>query len=225
MKFPTFKVPIRSSIIALACICAFNSNAQKGEFGVRFMPTFSAFDVQTSSGGTVSGEVTFGFGAGLLLAMNITEHVGIQAEVIYNEVSQKYAEDNIQREVNLQYVNIPLLLSLNTGKTNPVNFNFVVGPQIGISIGSELLQEGGNGTDPDAVLSVKKGDLGLAYGAGLSFGLTPSQTFRLGLGFRGVYGIIDISDNSNNLQNDSYYLLDKSHIKTYSGYIGLSFLF
>jgi hypothetical protein len=75
------------------------------------------------------------------------------------------------------------------------------------------------------VLAVKKGDLGVAYGAGLSFGLTPAKTFRLGIGFRGVYGLIDISDNNNALADDSYYLLDRSHIKTYSGYVGLSFLF
>lgn len=28
------------------------------EFGFRFMPTFSSFDMKTSSGGTVKGEVT-----------------------------------------------------------------------------------------------------------------------------------------------------------------------
>jgi hypothetical protein len=218
LKFKLFTLAILLSVGTMM-------QAQKGEFGVRFMPTFSAFDVNTSSGGTIDGEVTFGLGAGVLLALNITDHVGIQGEVIYNKVSQKYAEDNVNRRIDLKYVNIPLLLSLNTGKTNPVNFNFVVGPQLGISVGSEFLVDDGNNNDPNAVLSVKKGDLGIAYGAGVSFGLTPSQTFRLGLGFRGVYGVVDISDNSNNISNDSYYLLDRSKIKTYSGYIGLSFLF
>jgi hypothetical protein len=36
---------------------------------------------------------------------------------------QKITGINIKREVRLRYINIPLLLSLNADKTNPVNFN------------------------------------------------------------------------------------------------------
>lgn len=198
---------------------------QKGEFGVRFMPTVSNFDIQTSDGGQVSGEATIGIGAGIVLGLNFSEHIGIQAEAIYNTLTQKYQEQEVNREIRLKYVNIPLLLSLNTGKTKPVNFNAVVGPQIGISVGTELFTNNGNDPDDEAVLSVKKGDLGFAYGAGVDFGLNTAKTFRLGIGFRGVYGLFDISDNSNSLTTDSYYLLDRTHLKTYSGYAGVSFLF
>lgn len=225
MKYLDFKFLLPVVVMAILSISSSSAIAQKGEFGVRLMPTFSSFDVTSSTGGNIDGEITFGWGAGILLAYNISEHVGIQGEVIYNKLSQKFAENNLEREVRLRYVNIPLLLSLNTGKTKPVNFNFVIGPQIGLSVGSDLFSDDNNGTDPNPVLAVKKGDLGVAYGAGVSIGLIPAQTFRLGLGFRGVYGLLDISDNSNNLAEGSYYLLDRSNIKTYSGYIGLSFLF
>lgn len=200
-----------------------NAQDQKGEFGVRFMPTISSFDVQSSSGGRISSDATIGFGAGIFLGYNFSEHFGIQGEVIYSTLNQKYNENDVEKEVKLEYINIPLLLSYNTGKLEPVNFNVVLGPQIGISVGSELFSS--DGGDPDAVLSVKKGDLGFAYGAGLDFGLNANKTFRLGIGFRGVYGLIDISDNSNNNNTNSYYVLDKAHIKTYSAYLGVSFLF
>jgi hypothetical protein len=198
---------------------------QKGEFGVRFMPTVSNFDIQTSEGGQVSGEATIGIGAGIVLGLNFSDHIGIQAEAIYNTLTQKYREQDVDREIRLKYLNIPLLLSLNTGKTKPVNFNAVVGPQIGISVGTELFTNDINDPDDEAVLSVKKGDLGFAYGAGLDFGLNTAKTFRLGFGFRGVFGLFDISDNSNSLTTDSYYILDRTHLKTYSGYAGVSFLF
>ena len=97
--------------------------------------------------------------------------------------------------------------------------------RIGISVGSELFTSDGGDPDNEAVLSVKKGDLGFAYGAGFDFGLNTAKTFRLGIGFRGVYGLIDISDNSNNNSTNSYYVLDKALIKTYSVYLGASFLF
>src|SRR5690349_20898671 len=103
-----------------------------GELGFRFMPTFSSFNMQTSSGGTVKGEVTLGYGVGGVLGLNFSNHVGIQGEVIYNSLSQKYKDQALQRQINVRYINIPVLLSLNTGKTNPVNLNVVAGPQFGL---------------------------------------------------------------------------------------------
>lgn len=202
------------------------STAQKGEIGIRVMPTFSSFDLQSSSGGTVKGEVTLGYGIGALLAFNITENVGVQAEVIYNTLSQKYREQDIERKVKLKYVNIPLLLSLNTGRTKMVNFNLVVGPQIGLSVGSDIEVSGFDNADStSAVLAVKKGDLGLAYGGGLDFSLNPEGTLRVNFGYRGVLGLFDISDRSQSLTTNSYYILDRAKVRTYSGYLGFCFLF
>jgi hypothetical protein len=202
------------------------SFAQLGEVGLRFMPTFSSFDAKSSDGGTISGEVTLGYGGGLLLGYHFNEYVGVQGEIIYTSISQKYKEQEKEHRVDLKYVNIPLMLSLNTGKTKLVNFNLVGGPQIGLSVGSKLTTEGDDGTtDSKAVLAVKKGDLGLAYGLGVDFGLNTAKTLRLGLGFRGVFGLFDISDNNNSNTTDSYYLLDRTKIQTYAGYLGVSYLF
>jgi hypothetical protein len=221
MKHNKSRLYAFASLFILAGFFGPGLHAQKGEFGIRFMPTVSNLEVQTSSGGQVSTDGTLGFGAGILLGFNFSDNFGIQGEAIYSTLNQKYSEDNTEKEVKLEYINVPLLLSYNTGKLKPVNFNVVAGPQIGISVGSEL---GGNDSG-DAVLAVKKGDLGFAYGAGFDFGLNAAKTFRLGIGFRGVYGLVDISDNSNNLESGSYYVLDKAHVKTYSVYLGASFIF
>lgn len=215
------KISLLTLVVIFSFLGLSGLQAQKGEFGVRFMPTISNLEVQTSSGGQITTDATVGFGAGILLGFNFSDNFGIQGEVIYSTLNQKYSEDDVEKEVKLEYINVPLLLSYNTGKLKPVNFNVVAGPQIGISVGSEL----GGTTDENAVLSVKKGDLGFAYGAGFDFGLNTAKTFRLGIGFRGVYGLVDISNNSNNLESGSYYVLDKAHVKTYSAYAGVSFLF
>jgi hypothetical protein len=225
MNHSKSKIITGISVATLLFAGALQAEAQKAELGFRFMPTFSSFEMQTSTGSRVKGDVTLGFGAGALLGFNLSDNVGIQGEVIYNSISQKYKELDVERKVNLRYINIPLMLSLNTGKTQPVNANFVAGLQVGVSVGSSVTTTGGDGTTPQPILLMKKGDLGLAYGAGVDFGLTPSQTFRLGVGFRGVYGFLDISDNNTNTTSDSFYILDKTHIKTYSGYVGISFLF
>jgi hypothetical protein len=202
------------------------TKAQKGEFGIRYMPTFSSFDIKSSSGGVIKGEVTMGFGFGAFLGFNFTEHVGVQGEIIYTSLSQKYKDDFNSGTLKLRYINIPLLLSFNTGKTNAVNLNFVAGPQLGLSVGSSINSSSNDGTTTSAaVLAIKKGDLGFAYGAGVDFGINNARTTRLGLGYRGVLGIVDISDKNRSLTNDSYYVLDRTHLKTNAAYIGISFLF
>lgn len=223
MKNINNKVSVTFITIAFLLAGAFQAAGQNFEIGLRFMPTFNSFEISTPGDGRVKSDFSAGFGIGGIVGVNLWEHVGIQGEVIYSSISQKYKETDTERKINLKYVNIPLLLALNTGKTKAVNFNLVAGPQIGLSVGSSL---SGIGTDSTkAVLSVKKGDLGLAYGAGLDFGITPSRNVRVSIGFRGVYGLFDISDNSNTLTTDSYYLLDRTHIQTYAGYAGISFLF
>ncbi len=214
------------AIALLVIIGGLQAKAQKAEFGVRFMPTVSSFDMQSSSGGVVKGEAVLGYGGGAFLGFNFNDYVGIQVEAIYNSISQKYVEMNVERKVNLKYLNIPLLLTLNTGKSKAVNLSIVGGPQLGLSAGSSIKSSGGDGTTTtQAILSVKKGDVGLAYGAGLDFGINSTRSVRLGLGFRGVFGLVDISDNSETKVADTYYVLDRTKIKTYSGYIGLSILF
>ena len=218
---------LKQCIVVFALIFASTNSAvaQKAEIGVRFMPTISSFEMNTSAGGKINGEVTLGYGVGGFVGYNFTNHIGIQGEVIYTSLTQHYYELDVKRKINLRYVNIPLLLSLNTGKSKVINFNLVAGPQLGLGVGSSVETSGNNnGTvTTEAMLSVKKNDIGLAYGAGFDIGL-PAK-LRLGLGFRGVYGLIDISNNSKTNTTNSYYIIDRTHLKTYSGYIGLSFLF
>jgi Outer membrane protein beta-barrel domain len=196
------------------------------ELGFRFMPTFSSFKMQTSSSGeTVKSQVTLGYGAGALVALNFSRHIGIQGEVIYNSLSQKYKDQGLQHKINIRYINIPLLLSLNTGKSKPVNLNLVVGPQLGLNVGSSISASANPSDTVVAVLVVKKNDWGFAYGAGLEFLINKARTIRLDLGFRGVYGFVNISNTNQRSTSGVYYPLDQATVNTKSGYVGLTFLF
>ncbi|MBL7930228.1 MAG: PorT family protein [Bacteroidia bacterium] len=204
-----------------------NSDMQKkAEFGIRFMPAFTSLTLKTAEGGTVSGDVTLGFGLGVLLGFNFSNHIGVQTEVIYNSLSQKSKDAQSDRKITLKYVNVPLLFSVNTGKSKVINLNLVAGPQIGFNLGSSLTVSGVTDiNNPQPVLSVKKGDLGFAYGAGVDFGLNAARTVRLGLGYRGVFGLLDISNKSNTVITNSYYVLDRTKLRTHAVYAGLSILF
>jgi opacity protein-like surface antigen len=201
-----------------------NDDYAKFYLGARFMPTFTKFKVTTLDNGTAKTTFVVGYGVGGFLGVNLSKNAGIQAEVIYSTLSQKYTDRNIERRIDLSYIHIPLLLVLNTDVSKPVNLNICAGPQIGINTGSKLEAEGGSGVDTvQAVIAVKPADIGLAYGAGLDFRL--GEDLSLGVGFRGVYGLLDISDNSKTTTTNQYYILDRSHVTTYAGYIGLKLLF
>lgn len=199
------------------------SGHRMGEFGLRFMPTFSSFQMQNGDGGDVNGTPKLGLGAGLFLGFNFTRHFGLQGEIMYTAATQQYQEPTNAGEVSLRYVNVPVLMSINTSKGKRVNFNIVAGPQVGISVGSRVFASNADGNAP--LLAVKKGDLGFAYGGGLDFGLNPAKTIRLGIGFRGVYGLLDISDGGGIVINEGGVNMAQTNIKTYAGYVGLSVLF
>lgn len=192
-------------------------------FGVRIMPTITSFNFNKINSTTIQTTAKINYGVGALLGIHFTSHVGIQGELIYSRYSQKYRTQEFENEIKLSYINVPVLLSLNTGSSSPVNLNFVVGPQWGFNVGSKLEMAGNAYDSLQARLAVKKSDFGIAYGAGFDFGL--GQLIRLGIGFRGVYGLVDISDNSTTMTTNEYYILDKTHIKTYSAYAGLTFGF
>ena len=201
-----------------------NGDYSRFYIGARFMPTITKFDVNTLENGSAKTSFVIGYGIGGLIGVNLSKNIGIQAEVIYSSLSQKFTDKNAERQIDLTYIHIPLLFIFNTDISKPVNFNITAGPQIGINTGSSINTDGTSGSDTvTAVIAVKPADFGIAYGAGLDFRL--SSSLSLDIGFRGVLGILDISDKNKTTTSDQYYLLDRSHVETYAGYAGLKLLF
>lgn len=199
---------------------------RRGEFGIRYMPTFYSLTLRDANNETVQGSLTMSHGWGVMLGFNLSRHVGIVGEVNYLQINQKYKDRTLNRTVHISYLNIPVMLSLNTNKESPVNVNFVVGPQFGLNIGSSVKSDdGGNVDSVRAVVAAKSGDVGVAYGAGLEFALNKSHSLRLDLGFRGYYGLVDMRASQSNSNPDTYNVLLRASRKTYAGYIGLTFMF
>lgn len=200
---------------------------KRGYIGARAMATLSSWKVTNPDKSSVSTDFLVGFGGGGVVGVNFSKHVGLQLEVLYSELAQKYVDNSgVARNLKLSYVNVPLLLVLNTNVSKVVNLNVCGGPQVGFNTGSSFTTENSNSSDVDtvhAVLAVKTGDVGIAYGIGLDFMLCPS--LKLSVGYRGVQGLIDVSDKSENTTTNDYYILDRAHVNTYSGYAGLAFCF
>jgi hypothetical protein len=196
-----------------------------GEFGLHFIPMVTRMDFNTSNGDVVTADAVLGMGYGGVLGLNFSPYFGLQGEVNYNAIMQRYKDKDLEREVHLNYLDIPVLLVVSTDKTMPVMFNVHVGPQFGINIGSSV--NGGQTSETDtvhAVIAVKQGDVGLAYGAGFGFMLIPDKNcLRLDVGFRGMYGLIDTQGKQTS--GDTYNVMVKASRKAYGGYLGLTLLF
>lgn len=216
------------SLVSLSAKGADSATAQASfpivEFGFRFMPTVSSFSMESSGGGTIEGQVTFGYGIGGMLAFNFSRHIGIQGEIIYNALSQKYKDRDLDRQIKVRYINIPLFLSLNSGKGNLINMNLVVGPQFGYNVGSSFSSSGGSSTDTITyVQATKRSDFGFAYGTGMEFMLNEKRTIRMDIGYRGVFGLVNIADNS--AGDGGAYVVEKAKVRTNAIYLGVSFVF
>jgi hypothetical protein len=192
------------------------------EMGFHYMPTFYSLNFRTSNGEIVKGSVTMSQGFGGMMAFNISQHIGFQGEVDYYKASQRFKDVDINQDVEIKYLNIPMLLSLNTNKTARVNLNAVLGPQFGINIGSNIHSSGSNGTTT-ATLATKKGDVGAAFGAGLEFALNEAHSVRLDLGYRGFYGFVKM--DANKTSTDSYNVIIDANRKTNAAYVRLTILF
>lgn len=200
-----------------------NSPLRRVEVGVRFLPTYTSLDLRTSNGDVVYGSTNMKRGFGVNLGLNLTSHLGLQGEINYNQVSQSYKDVAVSREVTVRYLNVPLLLSLNTNKTSRINLNFVAGPQFGFNVGTSMNTIGTENIAYRGIVSVKKGDVGFAYGAGLEFALNVNHTIRLDLGYRGFYGLVDMKASTSD--TNTYNVIVKSTRHSNGGYVGLSFLF
>lgn len=225
-------ISICITIVASMFLITAKANAQKSieyspikvEAGMRFLPLFSSFEMRSSNGDKVSGQTVTGYGAGTFMNYNFTKHLGFQVEINYSSIYRSYTESEIKRTVNLQYIEIPLLFTFNTNKTKLINFNVVLGPQIGVAGGNNIYISGGEEISPKPILSIRSANLGIAYGTGVDFGLNHSHTLRLGVGYRGMVGLSDISNNITPLPANSYYIIERTTVNTHAAYISLSIL-
>lgn len=209
-------------ITGMSLSSAGNPGLRVFEMGFHYMPTFYDMDFRTSDGGIVKGSVSLSHGFGAMMAFNLSQHIGFQSEIDYYKASQSYRDLDVSQNVDIKYIDIPMLLTLNTNKTARVNLNAVVGPQFGLNVGSNISSSGSNGNSTPTI-ALKKGDVGAAFGAGLEFALNQAHSVRLDLGYRGFYGLVSMS--ADKTSSGTYNIIVDAKRKTNAVYVRLTFLF
>jgi hypothetical protein len=199
---------------------------KRGEFGLRYMPLFTSLDIYTNNGNSASGHVTMTHGAGAMIGFNFNKNVGLQLEGNYYNASQSITNQATGQvyNVDMGYLNFPLLLVLNTDKRRAINLNGHVGPQFGLNISSDVRTSGsGENQTVSATIATGNNDVGLAYGAGLEIALNKAHTLRLDLGYRGFYGLVDLgaSETNNGNNSSTYSIFVRGSRQANGAYLGL----
>ncbi len=200
------------------------------QYGIQFMPTIGKIPVNPMPDGVIQpATTTISYSGGLFLGYAFSNTTGIRAELLYSTISQNYQDRILERDIRLDYLNIPLLLTLNTGINDPINISFEVGPQLGINIGKSMTSSGpniiGESVVPTGILLPNRLNLAAAYGVGVDFPLNSKRTYRLGFGYRGSFGLTNEGSRSQKLSANEYYILDNSQMRTYSIFTKFSFAF
>ncbi len=142
------------------------SRAQGFHLGAKFGANLSKIDGQS-----FKQSFDLGYQLGGFAEINFNKNIGIQPEVLFSQTNTKVASgfqaiyDSIGhtfigQKVKLNYLNIPVLLRINSGKF----LTFLVGPQFSILVNDkeDLLENGKN--------AFKSGDFAMVAGAQLNIG-------------------------------------------------------
>lgn len=173
---------MKKTILTLSMIGMFSAGllAQGVSGGIKVGANFANQKI-SGSGITLDTKMKPGFQAGVYLTAMFSEKIGLQPEVLYSLEGSKYENGSATTNINLTYVNVPVLLRYNITEM----FNVHAGPQFGFITKAEFESDGDK---EDAVDSFKKSDVSIAFGAGVDLPV------GLNFGLRYAIGLADIAE-------------------------------
>ena len=181
---------LKAALFAASVLISFSSvKAQKGfQIGLEGTPQLSYLANQADidsdlwkSKHAVNGSF------GLSTQLGFTEQVGIGLNVLYSFQGDKYTWKGIERYKTLQYVKIPLMLTLNFPVGDMMLVTAKVGPQLSVLSDARLLDKDNNNIVKNYSKPFEDIDFGAMLSAGIGYKLTDAvcidMAFRYDLGF------------------------------------------
>lgn len=164
---------------------------------------------------------TTGYNFGAFFKGPVSDILGVQIGV---GLAQKGAEDTevgILTEITLNYLEVPLLLTLSPATFSRVGFTFSAGPVLGFNTGCNFKRSSATGVteldveceNPLVNVEVKSFEVGAMVGVGVDIGLTESVSLLLDGLYNYGFTKVDDSGVDDDVKNRAFSLL-----------VGLAFL-
>lgn len=155
--------------------------AQHANIGIK--GGLNAYTIKNDNNDNINPFIGFHFG--LIGHIHINDQFALQPEVVYSMQGSTYNEDGNEVDLNLNYVNIPLLFQYMFDN----GFRFQAGPQLGILANAKMRIGNTTFNREDSYEPI---DLGISFG--LSY-INPDSNF--GTDIRYNHGLSDISKSNN----------------------------
>jgi hypothetical protein len=168
-----------TTLLAIILLCG-AATAQHVNFGIK--GGLNLYNIKNDNNATYDNSV--GFHLGLLAHIHLAKKFALQPEVVFSTQGANYTIGSTDGELNLDYVNIPLLFQYMFDN----GFRLQVGPQVGVLVNAK--SKFGSLTS-EVKNNYSSVDVG--YTAGVSYVHPPS-----GFGFDARYnaGLSNLNENS-----------------------------
>jgi Outer membrane protein beta-barrel domain len=180
-----------SSVLVLCLVLgsATAASAQGVVVGIKGGVNFASIQFN-EEGENVNFDRRTGFVGGVFVVWPASERFGLQLEALYSQKGARIAGSDVEAELRLDYVDVPVLLRVSTARDRSgAAFHVFGGPSVGIRARAKATAalEGESGSG-DISEDVERLDLGLVAGAGVEIG-------RFVIDVRHTWGLSNINKN------------------------------
>src|SRR5262245_58088123 len=144
--------------------------------GVLAGPSAASFTAKADVAGTVGGEIPdftarAGFSAGLFIVSPVRHHVAFEPEALFTLKGANGEDAVTQVSIRITYVEIPLLVRMQSTGEKRASAHVVAGPVVGFRLGARQTAETFAGTTVTDVKDLSRdGAMSLAVGGGVDVG-------------------------------------------------------
>lgn len=182
------KISILGMALALIAGLTAQTNAQSPvSFGLK-----GGFNIANLAGEDFDADARFGFTAGAMVDISLPAvPFGIESGVHYTQKGAEASEDGFSSNVDLDYIEVPVLAKFRLGPPGPITPHLVVGPYVGFNINAEAEVSGAGGSiSGDISDEINSTEIGGAIGVGIDFNLGVTKLnarAQYGYGFTDVF--------------------------------------
>ena len=156
----------------------------------------------TKFAGAVSADTKVGLNIGATLYLPVSANVGVTVGAAYTQKGVKGSDQGIGVSLDLDYVEIPALLTVSIPSAGPVGARFFLGPAFAFEVGCEFSAAVGEtdiGFDcGDVPGGTEEFDIGAIGGVGVSYDATNSVILSMDLLYNlGLRNLDEAGDTKN----------------------------
>ena len=174
------------------------ANAQHVNIGIKGGANF--YNIHNDNGAKY--DMKTGIHLGLIGHIHLTKELAFQPELVYSAQGAKYTTAGVVTNINLGYINVPLLIQYMFDN----GFRLEAGPQVGFLVNAKAET---NSAKSDIKKSFKSTDLSLGIGMGYVF--VPSgfgMDARFNLGLSNINENSSVKSTNTGFQLGVFYLFD-----------------